>query len=97
MNAAAWSIVAAGLVTAAPALAGTAGAPATDSGAEPAAELAEITDVQELSLADLLDARTEIASKKPQTSRETPGIVSVITREEIVESGARELLDVLAL
>jgi len=90
MNARSWSIIVAGLVAAAPA-----------AGADPeetsTAALAEIGDVQELSLADLLDARIEIATKKPQTSRETPGIVTVITRDEIVESGARDLLDVLAL
>lgn len=58
---------------------------------------AEVTDVQQLSLADLLDTQVDIASKKPQTTRETPGIVTVITRDDIVNSGARELLDVLAL
>ena len=57
----------------------------------------EITDVQQLSLADLLDTRVDIASKKPQTTRETPGIVKVITREDILNAGARDLLDVLAL
>jgi outer membrane receptor protein involved in Fe transport len=59
--------------------------------------LAEVTDVQELSLADLLDTRVDIAARKPQTARETPGIVTVISREDILASGARELLDVLAL
>jgi outer membrane receptor protein involved in Fe transport len=58
---------------------------------------AEVTDVQQLSLADLLDTQVDIASKKPQTTRETPGIVTVITRDDIINSGARELLDVLAL
>jgi hypothetical protein len=48
-----------------------------------------VTDVRELSLADLLDTRVDIASKKPQTARETPGIVTVITRDDIISSGAR--------
>jgi outer membrane cobalamin receptor len=70
---------------------GALGAPARAEDSE------EVTDVQQLSLADLLDTQVDIASKKPQTTRETPGIVTVITRDDIVNSGARELLDVLAL
>lgn len=61
------------------------------------ADLTDITDVRQLSLADLLDTQVDVASKKPQTTRETPGIVSVITRDDILNSGARELLDVLTL
>jgi outer membrane receptor for ferrienterochelin and colicins len=56
---------------------------------------AEVTDVEELSLADLLDTKVDVASKTPQSTRETPGIVSVITRDDIVSSGARDLIDVL--
>lgn len=62
-----------------------------------APDITNVTDIRELSLADLLDTRVDIASKKSQTARETPGIVSVITREDIINSGARELLDVLVL
>jgi outer membrane receptor for ferrienterochelin and colicin len=62
-----------------------------------ATDVTNVTDVRELSLADLLDTRVDIASKKPQTARETPGIVTVITRDDIISSGARELLDVLVL
>jgi outer membrane cobalamin receptor len=60
-------------------------------------DLADVTDISQLSLSDLLDTQVDIASKKPQTTRETPGIVSVITRDDILSSGARDLLDVLAL
>lgn len=80
------------------------GAAAADSDAddagdprEPVADIADVTDIRELSLADLLDTRVDVASRKPQTARETPGIVSVITRDDILNSGARELLDVLVL
>jgi outer membrane receptor for ferrienterochelin and colicins len=57
----------------------------------------EVTDIKELSLSDLLDTKVDVASKKPQSTRETPGIVTVITRDDIVSSGARDLLDVLVL
>jgi outer membrane cobalamin receptor len=74
-----------------------AAAPASADDGAAATALAEITDVQQLSLADLLDTQVNIASNKPQTTRETPGIVTVITRDDIIHSGARELLDVLTL
>lgn len=71
---------------------------AADAGGDRAAspDIEGVTDVSELSLADLLDTEVGIASRKPQTARETPGIVTVITRDEILRSGARDLLDVLA-
>lgn len=59
--------------------------------------LGEVTDVAQLSLADLLDTRVAVASRRPQTARETPGIVTVITREDIIGMGARDLIDVLEL
>lgn len=65
--------------------------------AEAADQIAEVSDVNQLSLADLLDTQVDVASKKAQTRRETPGIVTVITRDDIVASGARDLLDVLVL
>lgn len=65
--------------------------------AEPVAAVSEVSDVNQLSLADLLDTQVDVASKKAQTSRETPGIVTVITRDDIVASGARDLVDVLVL
>ncbi|HEX3762850.1 MAG TPA: TonB-dependent receptor plug domain-containing protein [Kofleriaceae bacterium] len=70
---------------------------AAAQGAEAADQVAEVSDVNQLSLADLLDTQVDVASKKAQTSRETPGIVTVITRDDIVTSGARDLLDVLVL
>jgi len=67
------------------ALAGIAGA----QGEEP--------DFESMSVADLLNFQVTVASKREATTRESPGIVTVITREEIVSSGARELIDVLRL
>lgn len=37
------------------------------------------------------------ASKKPLSARESPAIISIITQEEIRNSGARDLMDVLQL
>jgi outer membrane receptor protein involved in Fe transport len=42
-----------------------------------------------------LKAETTVASIRPATVRETPGVVTIITRDEIVRSGARDLIDVL--
>lgn len=44
-----------------------------------------------------LKKETSIASVREQGVRETPGVVSIVTRDEIVESGAQELGDVLQL
>ena len=50
-----------------------------------------------LSLEDLLDVNLTVASRKALTSRESPGIVTLLTREEMLEAGARDLLDALRL
>jgi outer membrane receptor for ferrienterochelin and colicin len=50
-----------------------------------------------ISIDELLNMKTTIASKTTLTPRETPGIVSFITEEEIKNSGARDLIDVLRL
>src|SRR5688572_17973482 len=44
-----------------------------------------------------LNQSTKVASGVALTTRETPGILSVITSEEIQNSGARDLTDVLRL
>ena len=46
---------------------------------------------------DLLNQKTTVGSKNSLTPRESPGIISVITRDEIIKSGARDLIDVLEL
>lgn len=48
-------------------------------------------------LEDMLGLQSTIATKKALTTRESPGIVSIVTREEIVNSGARDLMEVLTL
>lgn len=52
-------------------------------------------DLTEYSMEDLLNIRIQVASTLPKNRRQAPGIVSVITREELEKSGARDLLDVL--
>jgi len=46
-------------------------------------------------LQDLLGTPLTVASRKAMALRSSPGIVTLITREEILDSGARDLLDVL--
>ena len=48
-----------------------------------------------MSLEELMNVDVSVASHKVSTSRESPGIITVITGEEIEHSGARNLLDVL--
>jgi outer membrane receptor for ferrienterochelin and colicin len=53
-------------------------------------------DIEELSLADLLDRRVSIASAgRVQRIEEAPSVVSVITDEDIRRMGARTVSDVL--
>lgn len=48
-------------------------------------------------LEELINQLILAASKRPLTARESPGIVTLITQEEIKNSGARDLIDVLRL
>lgn len=48
-------------------------------------------------LEKLINSLISVASKKPLNIRESPSIVSLITAEEIKNSGARDLIDVLRL
>jgi outer membrane cobalamin receptor len=50
-----------------------------------------------LSLEELMSIPVSVASKSELTVRESPGIISVITEQEIKNSGARDLIDVLSL
>jgi outer membrane receptor for ferrienterochelin and colicins len=51
----------------------------------------------QLNLEDMLTAPTSVASTHALTVRESPGVITTITRDEMMASGARELMDVLAL
>lgn len=54
-------------------------------------------NIADLSLDDLLAQKISVATKTEISTREVPGIVNLITREDILNSGARDLLDVLTL
>jgi outer membrane receptor for ferrienterochelin and colicin len=54
-------------------------------------------DYYELSLEDLMNIPVTVASSKALTPRESPGIVTLITSDDIASSGARDLIDVLRM
>ncbi|HBE88711.1 MAG TPA: hypothetical protein DDW67_06180 [Elusimicrobia bacterium] len=54
-------------------------------------------DLERQSLEDLLNVKTSVASRVPVELRKTPGIVTVITGEDIRLSGARDIVDILRL
>ncbi|NQZ09606.1 MAG: TonB-dependent receptor plug domain-containing protein, partial [Algicola sp.] len=51
----------------------------------------------DMSLQDLFAIDTDIASNTSRTVTEQPSIISVVTREQILHSGARDLVDVLRM
>lgn len=58
---------------------------------------AEFFDLERSSLEEVLNIPTSVASRSAMPLREAPGLVAVITRREIQDSGARDLVDVLSL
>lgn len=61
------------------------------------AEEAEFFSLERASLEDILNIKTSVASLTPLGLRETPGLVTVMTGEDILLSGARDLVDLLRL
>ena len=57
----------------------------------------EQEDLFEMSLEELAEIPIDVASRKESTAREAPGVVTVITRDQIQKSGARDLIDILRL
>ncbi|MCE1189344.1 MAG: TonB-dependent receptor plug domain-containing protein [Ignavibacteria bacterium] len=55
------------------------------------------TQLSDMSLSELMEVTVNVASRTDYTIREAPGIVSLITHEDIELSGARDLIDVLRL
>lgn len=55
------------------------------------------TTYDALSLEDLMNIKISVASIKELTPRESPGVISFISADEIQESGARDLIDILRL
>lgn len=56
-----------------------------------------ISALFEMSMEELLNLKIAIASKNEKTIRESPGIISIITENEIKKSGARDMIDILRL
>ena len=52
---------------------------------------------EDLNLDTLLSLEVSVASVKATSIRESPGIVTVVTREEMLDWGARDLIDVLRM
>jgi len=52
-------------------------------------------EINDMSLEDLLDIKVSVVTKKDTSARRSPGIVTVLTEREIVNSGARDLIDLL--
>jgi outer membrane cobalamin receptor len=61
------------------------------------AQESEPQNILDLSLEELMELPVTVASQKALTQRESPGILTVVTKEEIENSGARDLIDVLRL
>jgi len=57
----------------------------------------EQEDFFEMSLEELGEIQIDVASRKESTVNEAPGVVTVITRDQIQKSGARDLIDILRL
>lgn len=54
-------------------------------------------DMYEMSLEDLINMEVSVATKKATSMRETPSVVTVINKEDIINTGARDLADILSI
>ena len=53
------------------------------------------SELEELTIEDLMDLETDIATRVPMSPRDLPGIITILHRDDILRSGARDLLDLL--
>jgi len=77
-------------------------AAATKKSAKQAEDVASVEkstaeDLLDMDLAELLEMEITVASYEAKSLREQPGIITVITREQIERTGARDLIDILNL
>lgn len=63
----------------------------------PLEDLIQLASKLSMSMDELLNMKVSVSSKLALTPREAPGIITVITQEEMQKSGARDLIDVLRL
>lgn len=54
-------------------------------------------DLMKMNLEDILDMDVTVFSVKGLTQQQTPGVMTVMTEDEIAASGARDLMDILHL
>lgn len=54
-------------------------------------------DIMDLSLSDVLNIKSTIATRRELTRQESPGILSIVTRKEIADAGLRDLREVLSV
>jgi outer membrane receptor protein involved in Fe transport len=81
-----------------PGLQDDASAGPTDTEQQVLSVIAGVKDLTELSLEQLLGIELTTSTKsKPMSLRDSPNVMTLVTREEIQRSGARELADVLRL
>ena len=66
-------------------------------GQETVTAVNDTTPFYMLSLEELMNVNVTVASHTPLTNRESPGIVTVITQDEIRKTGANDLMEVLKL
>lgn len=57
----------------------------------------QLQELREMSLEEVLKSEISVTSQIPLSMRESPGIVTLITRDDIINTGARDLIDVLTL
>lgn len=72
-------------------------APAPALAGSPVADESEFFSLERASLEETLNIETSVTTRSRLPLRAAPGLVTVITREEIAAAGARDLLDVLKL
>src|SRR6185312_4226810 len=60
-----------------------------------AEETNEPLNFEDMSIEQLINVKVSVASNQPKTINESPGIVTLITSDEIAHMGARDLMDVL--
>lgn len=66
-------------------------------GQETVTAVNDTTPFYMLSLEELMNVNVTVASHTPLTNRESPGIVTVITQDEIRKTGANDVMEVLKL
>jgi outer membrane receptor for ferrienterochelin and colicins len=76
-------------------LAAAAGGPESTGGAQAAAESAAGTDLTDMSLEALLNVQITTASRQEERQSDAPGIVSVMTHDELMRFGGTTLKDIL--